>query len=82
MWNRIALGFAGLLITFSAGEQLQLWWDKGEVRQYLKGGRSLLVNYDLQPITYNALVLTFALGLVAGLCIVWVALGGKQPWTR
>jgi hypothetical protein len=64
------------------GVQLQLWWDEGEVRQYLKGGRSFLVNYDLEPITYDALVLTFALGLVAGLCMVWVALGGKLPWTR
>ena len=82
MWNRIALGFVGLLLTFSAGMQLQLWWDKGQVRRYYRGGASLLVNYDLEPLTYGALVLTFVLGLVAGLCMVWVALGGKLPWAR
>ena len=84
MWNRIALGFVGLFFTFSAGMQLQLWWDKGHVRQYYyrREGASYLVNYDLEPITYCALVLTFALGFVAGLSMVWVALGGKLPWTR
>lgn len=78
------LGFVGLFFTFSAGMQLQLWWDKGQVRKYhyRREGASYLVNHDLEPITYGALVLTFVLGLVAGLCMVWVALGGKLPWTR
>ena len=82
MRNRIAIGLAGLLLTFSGGMQLQLWWDNGEVRRHFRRGPSLLVDHDLAPITYDALVLTFFLSLAAGLCMIWVALGGKLPWKR
>jgi hypothetical protein len=74
--NRIVLGFLGLLLTFSAGAQLQQWWDTGIVLWHRKSNFPIVVQHDLQPVTYDAMVVGFGLGLVAGLCMVWVALGG------
>ena len=79
MWNRIVLGIIGLALTFISGEQLQLWWDKGKVWYRVKSA-SRLVSYEQDPFFYVMQVSIYAAGLIGGLCIVWVALGGKL-WT-
>jgi putative SOS response-associated peptidase YedK len=79
MWNRIVLGIIGLTLTFISGEQLQLWWDKGKVCYRVKShpDASRLVSYEQDPFFYVMQVSIYAVGLIGGLCMVWVALGGK-----
>lgn len=55
----------------------------GKVWAY--GGRYVsphLVNYDLEPVYYDMRVWTYIIGVVVGLCMVWVAMGGKLPWIK
>jgi hypothetical protein len=83
MLNRICLGLLGLLLTFSAGFQLQSWWDKGEVWEHFKGGKpKRLVVHDLEPISYDLRIWVCAFVFAAGLCMVWVAMGGKLPFLK
>ncbi len=77
MWNRIVLGLLGLLITFSAGAQLQLWWDKGIIVWHRKGAFPSVMDYDVHPVAFDAILVGLVAGLVGGLCLVWIALGGK-----
>lgn len=77
MLNRIALGFFGLVLTFSAGEQLQGWWTKGEFWSRSRGGHARLLHYELEPVSYDLMLVTLTSGLVFGLGMVWAALGGK-----
>lgn len=83
MLNRIALGIGGLICAFAGARPIKLWWDTGKVWAY--GGRYVsphLVNYDLEPVYYDMRVWTYIIGVVVGLCMVWLAMGGKLPWIK
>jgi hypothetical protein len=45
-------GIFGLFLAFSAGEQLQLWIDEGNVWHRAKGREPRLLSYDETPFSY------------------------------
>jgi hypothetical protein len=82
MLNKIMLGLLGLVLTFVSGEQLQYWWDHGTIL-YRATRRSMPthISYEINPYLYCLQVCTYSAGLLAGLCMVWVGMGGKL-WKR
>lgn len=78
LWSRIVLGVIGLVVAFSAGSELQLWIDEGKVWQRPKvGGLPRLLSYDETPFSYVLQVGSYALLVLIGLFLVWLALGGR-----
>jgi hypothetical protein len=80
LWRRILLGIIGLVVAFRAGGDLQLWIDEGKVWQ--RPRRSLdgfprLLSSDETPFEYVLQVGFYAFLVLAGVALVWLALGGR-----
>ena len=76
-WNRLFAGVAGLFLAFSSGGKLQLWLDEGKVWRRSKGREPRLLTYDETPFAYVSEIGLYILVVLAGLALVWWALGGE-----